>query len=166
VLAGKFFRWNAGFQRHPKCDCVHIPTTEGGADGFKADVGPDDIKDLTRAQRRAIGDGADMNQVINAHRKGARSANGMFTSEGTTRRGWSSYIQREIARQRGVAIEEIATNVGRRGFVANYYVRRVPRRLTPEAIYRVAKSREEAVKMLYGYGYMVGNVSKIAAAAL
>ena len=25
ILAGKFFRWNEGFLRHPRCDCKHIP---------------------------------------------------------------------------------------------------------------------------------------------
>lgn len=28
VLAGKFFRWNHGFDRHPKCDCRHELTTQ------------------------------------------------------------------------------------------------------------------------------------------
>lgn len=27
VLAGKTFAWNAGFLRHPRCDCRHEPTT-------------------------------------------------------------------------------------------------------------------------------------------
>jgi hypothetical protein len=25
LLAGRTYRWNAGFQRHPRCDCVHLP---------------------------------------------------------------------------------------------------------------------------------------------
>src|SRR5690349_7711437 len=28
ILAGKWFRWNAGFDRHPKCDCRHVPSRE------------------------------------------------------------------------------------------------------------------------------------------
>ncbi len=35
VLAGKFFRWNAGFRRHPRCDCVHVETTAGSLQGAK-----------------------------------------------------------------------------------------------------------------------------------
>ena len=27
ILAGKWFRWNEGFQRHPNCDCIHLPAT-------------------------------------------------------------------------------------------------------------------------------------------
>ena len=25
ILAGRWYRWNKGFQRHPHCDCVHVP---------------------------------------------------------------------------------------------------------------------------------------------
>ncbi len=30
VLAGKWFRWNEGFRRHPQCDCVHVPAADTG----------------------------------------------------------------------------------------------------------------------------------------
>lgn len=83
VLAGRFFRWNDGFDRHPRCDCRHTPTTEAGVDDVAEQVPVDQIKDLTAAQRQAIADGADPVQVINAHRAGRRSKSGMTTSEGT-----------------------------------------------------------------------------------
>lgn len=125
VLAGKFFRWNEGFKRHPRCDCRHVPTQGGQAPaGYSPDIAPEQIKDLTAAQRQAISDGADMNQVINAHRAGARSANGMTTSEGTTRRG--------LAGSRGAR-----------------------RRLTPEGIYRMSSTREEALRRLRENGYVL-----------
>lgn len=28
ILAGKWYRWNEGFQRHPGCDCRHVPARE------------------------------------------------------------------------------------------------------------------------------------------
>src|SRR5690606_41194169 len=28
ILAGRWFRWNDGFLRHPRCDCVHIPAKD------------------------------------------------------------------------------------------------------------------------------------------
>ena len=119
VLAGKHYRWNTGFQRHPRCDCRHIPTvSDETPEGYTADIAPDQIKDLTRAQRKAIGDGADTNQVINSHRAGRRSADGMTTTEGATR-------------ARGKT------------------------RLTPEAIYRVSASREDAVQRLRVHGYIL-----------
>jgi hypothetical protein len=31
ILAGRFYRWNNGFNRHPKCDCVHVQTTAKAA---------------------------------------------------------------------------------------------------------------------------------------
>lgn len=31
VLAGKAYRWNSGFLRHPRCDCRHIPASPRAA---------------------------------------------------------------------------------------------------------------------------------------
>lgn len=28
IIAGTWYRWNEGFQRHPRCDCVHVPAEE------------------------------------------------------------------------------------------------------------------------------------------
>ena len=131
VLAGKFFRFNRGFQRHPRCDCTHIPTAEANANDVGILIGAEDIKDLTGKQRQAITDGADVNQVINAHRKGARSKNGMTTSEGATRRG--------------VAGKRLGAGRKQRA-----------RRLTPEGIYRQAgEDRAEAVRLLRAHGYII-----------
>jgi hypothetical protein len=32
ILAGRWYRWNAGFNRHPKCDCVGFPAAENAED--------------------------------------------------------------------------------------------------------------------------------------
>lgn len=125
VLAGKFFKWNAGFNRHPKCDCRHVPSTSGVPDGLRSHIDPSEIKDLTADQRKAISDGSDLNQVINAHRPKRRSADGMTTSEGATRRGLAG------SRLNG------------------------KQRLTPEAIYRVSATREEALRRLRNNGYLL-----------
>ena len=157
VLAGKFFKWNTGFKRHKNCDCRHVPSTQEDFGGLVSDVHPDQIKDLTVGQRKAVGDGADLNQVINAHRKGARSSDGMTTSEGTTRRGYASYVKREAARQRGeIAKEAVSRSSGRRN------VTRTGPRLTPDAIYRLAATREEALHLLAKNGYIVGDIRKVA----
>lgn len=37
VLAGKFFHWNQGFQRHPRCDCRHIAASEDVAGSLTTD---------------------------------------------------------------------------------------------------------------------------------
>ena len=132
VLAGKFFKWNDGFLRHPRCDCRHIPAKDSDWQGRTSEVGPDQIRDLTQAQRQAIADGADQNQVINAHRRGARSADGMSTSEGTTRRGFAG--QRRPGQQR----------------------------MTPEAIYRTSATREEAIEKLRANGYILDRAPAVA----
>ena len=96
--------------------------------------------DLTEAQRMALDDGADLSQVVNAYRRAARDKSGRviegarermgFTSEGTTPRGWASYVARAD---------------GHSG-----------PRPTPELIYRNARTRDEAVDLLHRFGYVVG----------
>jgi len=83
VLAGKFFKWNQGFKRHPRCDCTHVATGEVGAKGLTTDPQPDQITGLNKAERKALDEGADLGQVVNAK----RGASGMTTTEGMTKRG-------------------------------------------------------------------------------
>ena len=87
VLAGRFYKFSSGFKRHPRCDCQNVPTTQSRYAQVAPEIGPDDVRDLTIAQRKAIGDGADFNQVINSHRHGARSADGMTTTSAIKLRG-------------------------------------------------------------------------------
>lgn len=129
VLAGKFYRWNHGFKRHPHCDCVHIPSRENRADDLTTDpyayfrsLSPEQQdKVFGVAQSKAINDGADIFQVVNANR-GMKSG-GLVTSEGTSRRG-------------------------------NYGTGRGAR-LTPDAIYAKGLSREETLQELERYGYIL-----------
>lgn len=82
VLAGKFYRYNDGFLRHPRCDCLHIPAKGEAAarsEGLISD--PKEYFDslskseqdrvFTNAGAQAIRDGANPSQVVNA-RRGAR----------------------------------------------------------------------------------------------
>lgn len=68
VLAGKWFRWNQGFRRHPGCDCTHVPARGRVPDGYTPTIADDQIRDLTEAQRAALDEGADRNRVLNAYR--------------------------------------------------------------------------------------------------
>lgn len=131
ILAGRFYRWNAGFERHPQCDCIHIPVTEDIAGDARTDprkaVLAGEVTGLSKADEQAIRDGADPAQVVNAHRGMFTAGGKKFTREGTTRRA--------LARQR----------LGPR----------VPR-LRPESIYRQANgNREEALRLLRLHGYIV-----------
>jgi hypothetical protein len=73
VLAGRWYAWNEGFQRHPRCDCRHIPASEDRAGDWQTDPYAA-FRALSRAeqdqifgksQARAIRDGADIFRVVN-----------------------------------------------------------------------------------------------------
>lgn len=96
VMAGRFYRWNQGFARHPGCDCVHVPTTSKSTAGalqegliedpyeyFNSLSDADRVKYFGKYEARAIEDGADLFQVVNAR----RGRKGLYTTEGTTKRG-------------------------------------------------------------------------------
>jgi hypothetical protein len=150
VLAGKWFRWNAGFPRHPLCDCQHVFTENENAAfdrGLVSDprraIESGQVRGLSEDDTRAILDGADVGQVINAKRgmstmdmAGRRLK---VTTEGTTKRGLAG---KQLARfERDVA-------PGQR-----YRRSQVPR-LRPETIYREAASREDALRLLKRFGYL------------
>lgn len=167
ILAGKWFRWNQGFRRHPRCDCVHVPAAEDSPGNLGTDpaalFASGQVRGATKAELEAIQHGANPSQVINARR--GMTVDGLYTSEGTTRRGYASYVRREIDRQRGQLTRETATNIGSRGAVKNYTLRRVGPRPTPEAIMRYATSREDAMKLLAANGYVIGDIRAVAASA-
>ena len=148
VLAGRFYRNNEGFRRHPRCDCIHVPTTRTEAaesEGLVHDPYAyfeslsESAQDKTfgKAQAQAIRDGADLFQVVNARRgmsyagvsadgtrRGQKVASD-FTREGTTRRAlWGG------ANPRG-------------------------KRLTPDAIYAQGLPREATLDLLAKHGYLL-----------
>lgn len=73
-LAGKWFRWNKGFKRHPGCDCRHIPVAENRAGDFTTDpyemfgsmTEDEQNRVFGKANAQAIRDGGDIWQVTNA----------------------------------------------------------------------------------------------------
>lgn len=73
ILAGRVYRWSDGFERHTNCDCSMIPTTVAAPFAQS----PDDlierglVTDLSKADRRAILDGADPGKVVNVRRRAA-----------------------------------------------------------------------------------------------
>lgn len=120
ILAGRFYRWSDGFQRHKRCDCIHQPAHEEQPKaGYATSIPVSQIKDLTEAQRKAIDDGADLNRVVNAYRD---AHPGQRTRMQTTA---------ELGPVKGM------------------------KRLTPEGIYRIAGTREQAVKLLRANGYVL-----------
>lgn len=170
VQAGKFFKWNAGFQRHPNCDCVHIPSSEAsGIVGAELNVTEairsGQVSGLSKAETTAIvEDGANPGQVINARRGGLQTST-MFgqkvqhTLEGTTRRGLHGGYRRDV--DGGLSRRADSEWVKARGY------RRVRRpRLTPAEVYRQAgDDRAEAIRLLLDNGYITDGVTDPAARA-
>lgn len=135
VLAGRVYRWNQGFQRHPRCDCRHVPVTEDVPGDLRTDPkayfhsldrhGQDEL--LGAAGAEAVRAGADLSQVVNA-RRGMQTASVFgrdvqVTTEGTTIRGAA-----------GTA--------------------RSPR-LMPEQIFADAVGRDDAIRLLKRFGYIL-----------
>lgn len=160
ILAGVEYGWNKGFQRHPHCDCVHLPTTliarnqhldRGGFIDpnayFSRLSRAEQDRVFTAAGARAIREGADMGQVVNA-RRGMYTADAYgrrlsATREGTTTRG--HYYRQERARD--IARGRVPANIGRQ-------YRLMSPRLLPEQIFELAGSRDEAIAMLRRFGYL------------
>ena len=138
VLAGKFFRSNTGFLRHPRCKCYHLPTTDPGS-RYATYPEPSEITGLTDGERKALEAGGDYSQVLNASRGASR--NKMTTTEGTTRRGVAYRAMggdpRRDVRQPGERVRR-TTN----------------RRLTPDGIYAIASDDAEAIRLLKAHGYL------------
>lgn len=166
ILAGRWYRKNIAFQRHPGCDCRHIPSSESVAGDLTVD--PDAyVESLTEAQQyallgkagaEAVRAGADLNQVVNA-RRGMRPAQiggrrVLVTSEGTTRRGVAySYLAPSGTR---LDRSQTAVRITRNGPEARTIERRVANRprLMPETIARVAANRDDYLRLLRVNGYI------------
>jgi len=142
VLAGKIYQDLDGFERHPGCDCVHKPFESWEA-ARKAGlvVSPEDayaqgyIRDLTAGEKRAIEDGADINQVINSS-SGISTADQFGRRVKTTRYGAT---KRSLWRKRNPSALV---------------------RLRPESIYRIVDEehggdRDIARQMLFSQGYIL-----------
>ena len=161
IQAGKFFRHNVGFARHPHCDCVHVPSYEDSPPaGYTDQPTLDQITGLTDVERKAITDGASLSMVVNAR----RGASGMFTLESTTKRGYARYLTRAIARNQGEPFREVVATA-RTGKPRNV-TRQAKARLTPEGIYTLARNQEEVILGLIKHGYVIGDIDKLAKTAV
>lgn len=98
ILAGRRYRSAVAFNRHKRCDCIHVPAAEDAEDWttdpheyFRSLSLEDQDRLFTKAGAEAIRRGADLNQVVNA-RQGITVAQAFgqtvqATTVGTTRRG-------------------------------------------------------------------------------
>ena len=158
ILSGRFYRYSDGFLRHPNCDCTMIPVAVGLDMVHAEDPAelmarmqaehPERLrKSLTEGDLKALEHGADLNQVVNAHRGMTTAAGpgrtGKVTTEGTTKRGFAG--------QR-LAAEGFVKSGGR------YQRARTPR-LTPAQIFTEADingwDRTEIVRQLKRFGFVI-----------
>lgn len=178
VLAGRFYLWNDGFERHPRCDCLHIPASEAVEGDYRLsperyfDSLPtaaeldERYPDLTVEARReadlisqedvftvagakAIREpGVEINQVVNA-RRGMRKAQVY---------GHDVLITNEGTTRRGLAYGSLSRSRGRESDVrrsGERYFRTTAVRLMPESIFEIANGdRAEALRLLRLHGYL------------
>lgn len=139
ILAGQFYRWSDGFDRHPNDDCVSIPAAENRPGDYRTDPeaylrtlsAEEQDRLLGKANAQAWRDGADLNQVVNAKRGMATTADGVkITTAGAT--------------TRGLAGQRLGARSGR-----------TATRLVPESIYRLARDRSDALRLLKLHGYVL-----------
>ncbi|PLS26031.1 hypothetical protein Uis4E_2206 [Bifidobacterium parmae] len=146
ILAGKWYRFNEGFLRHPHCHGRHLPCRKDTAaeegwvsdpmDAFRALSREEQDRRFGPANAQAIRDGADIYQVVNARRGMQRLRRGytaMTTSEGMSRYGWARMMAEENGRP-------------------------LKRRLTPDAIYTLTRGdRAKTIEALKRNGYIIPN---------
>lgn len=136
VLAGRIYRDLDSFERHPQDDCVMVPVDSWEAAHDAGYVSsPQDAFDkglvtgLSEDDAKAIADGADFAQVVNAKR-------GMTTAD--------LFGRRVKATTAGTTKRAVWRKANPTRLV----------RLRPESIYRFAKDREDAIRLLRVYGYI------------
>lgn len=145
ILAGRFYRWNQGFDRHPSCRCTHKPVTGGWTDAgqdpkqlFDSMSRADQDRAFTKAGAEAIRLGADPAKVINARR-------GMNTA--------TSASGRELLTRRDVLGQQLFTTTVGTG-QSRAARRKAPVRLMPESLLEIAKDRADAIRLLHLHGYI------------
>lgn len=167
ILAGRTYRWNDGFPRHPRCDCIHLPTEIAKAGKLEQD--PEAMyarmsatertrAGFTKGDQAAIANGADINAVVNAHRGLYTTTVGgrriQATREGTTVRGLFGRFEVDGD---GRLRERTSAELESRRFGSRHIRAARAPRLTPEQIYRIAgDNRAEAVRLLRRNGYIFG----------
>ncbi|MFJ2783690.1 MULTISPECIES: hypothetical protein [unclassified Streptomyces] len=150
ILLGRQYSYSTGFQRHPRCDCGMEPMTDRE---WKATQTPEELfrsmspdeqrRRLGAAGVKALAEGADLGQLVNARRGMATAVTGRgpvaVTAEGTARRGIGGQQLGAYAKAPG----------------GTRYERAREARLMPETIFKLAgDSREHQIAMLRKHGYI------------
>lgn len=134
ILAGKWFRWNQGFQRHPRCDCRHIPAPENLAGDFQTD--PYAYFDSLSED--------DQNKLFRPHGVSRQRAADVGRSNARAIRDGGDIYRVENIRLRDLGTSRSARLYG------------TPTKMTVDDIYRTAGTRTNAIRMMTEQGYITG----------
>jgi hypothetical protein len=140
LLAGQWYRWNDGFERHPLCDCVHVPAAIAADPASPREI-YDSLDDDERRKagwsgfdQRAVDDGADLFQVTN-YKRALKTV--------------------QVA---GLPVKTTTVATSRRS-LARKRLGKGARRLTPEQIYlnadRLGWDRDATIRELKRHGYIL-----------
>lgn len=181
ILAGRRYRYNAGFKRHPRCDCVHLPVPSASAADplltqprayFDSLSRADQDRIFTNAGAEAIRLGADPAQVVNARRGAAgltpagaritaaearaiRDGRSIGRLQTVSVFGRDLFVTTEGTTTRGLAGQRLGAKTnGVKAGGARYRSTRTPR-LMPESILQIAHDRDEAIRLLRRFGYLL-----------
>lgn len=154
ILAGKFYLYNDGFERHEECRCLHIPYAEDmphdiltNPNDYFASLSPaDQDRVFTAAGAEAVRLGADISQVVNARR-------GMHTAQ-QNGRGWIPKGRLTPVDAFGRKVYVTSEGVTRRGVGRKAMKKDRPFRLMPESIIALGADREDTIRLLKLYGYL------------
>jgi hypothetical protein len=185
ILAGRWYRVNQGFNRHPGCDCVHVPgDSPGDGPGFDARraILDGQVRGLSAAETEAIRLGADPSQVVNARRGMSTVGGRRVTTEGTTRRGiagarilaaeadrvagldvaGATYRNVTMSRERAAELvdamrrgQTFTRRIAGGRTQTAAYRRTRTARPTPEQILADATSQDAAIRALINNGYII-----------
>lgn len=172
ILAGRFYRKNQGFLRHPGCDCRHIPASEATAGDLRLDPVEYFASLPTAAEL------AEQYPDLKVHERRGRgliSQEDVFTRDGATviragadpvqvvnaRRGMTT-AQTPSGRRRLVAVQRYGQDVfvtteGTTKYGLAYRKktgRRSSERLMPESIVQLAEDQDDLLRLLKLHGYL------------
>lgn len=162
ILAGRWYRWNADFQRHKRCQCFGTPATEARPGRrtnpmsfFNGLSRAEQDRRFTIGGAEAIRNGADIYKVVNAGRStvtlDAYGRKVVATLEGTTRRGeFFQQMRREAEQRTGQRFARGRADVEQG--LPRFHLK-TPR-LTPSEILRLSEDRDELIGMLKRFGYL------------
>lgn len=173
ILAGRIYSFEEPFKRHPLCNCTHVPVEDRDAarkelpevfdpqGHFDAMTPEQQDEWLGKANAQAVRDGADLGQVVNLsnRRPGTssrlRGPQGLYTTQLPDGRTVRASMEGVTVRQ-GRAGRRLAIETGQfaDGHAPKVFERAATPRLTPQAIYDVARTPDEARELLWLHGFL------------